>query len=73
MADQFTWGIWLTSGDPFGGKAHGAMTESTFRDLLRGLVATMGDTDRALDRIKDVMVAELGRVKAQRTQEAHSG
>ena len=64
MRDLFTWGIWITTETPYKGRAHGAITEDKFRPLLKELLQSFnGDVDKALDRIKEIMVAELGRVK----------
>lgn len=62
MADEFTWGIWMSITTPYGKKASGTMKEDTFRKLLRSLVEVTNDTDRSLDRIKEIMVHELNRV-----------
>ena len=52
----------MKTGTPFKGQAHGCMNEDVFRRLLKGLVEVTGNTDRALDRIKDIMVCEINKV-----------
>lgn len=63
MADEFAWGVWLSTGHPYQGRAHGVMKEDVFRRLLKSLTEVLGDTDRAMDRIKEIMVEELNRVR----------
>lgn len=58
--NQFTWGIWMTNGTPYGGKASATMEEDRFRKLLSALLPVVNwDTDRALDRLKEIMTAEM--------------
>lgn len=67
MADQFSWGIWLSTEVPYKGRAYGAMEEKVFRDLLRSILKVVDqDSDRALDRIKDIMVCELNKTAVKR-------
>ena len=63
MNAQFSWGVWLSTETPLKGKASGAMTESTFRKLLASLTEVTGSTDSALDRIKEIMVLELNKLR----------
>lgn len=58
--NQFTWGIWMSNGTPYGGKASATMDEEKFRKLLGAILPVVSwDIDRALDRLKEIMTAEM--------------
>lgn len=70
MDSKITWGMWMTGSTPFKGQAHAAMDEAIFRNLMTGLIQVMGgDFNRALDRLKQIMLAELDRKVVARTAE----
>ena len=64
---KLTWGLWVVTETSY--KAHGFMVEKTFRDIMRGLLGMNMDFDRALDKAKDILIAEMGRVAAARKPE----
>jgi len=64
VADQFTWGVWMTTETPVK-RASGVMREDVFRRLLKDLAEVCGSTDRALDRIKDIMICELNKAASK--------